>query len=144
MSFHVRNLRANEDWPEDLFMGFNGPALEREWCFVVEHHGSVVGALLTCPMHGQLFLIRVAMQRKAPLMALRALLKATFETARLRGLQGYLTLLDPTVREGGALMGIIRNIGGVQWPEPIVMVWGLMRDIFEPRRAEAANTREAA
>ena len=140
-AFHVRNLKAGEQWPDALFMGFEGPMLEREWAFVVEHNGRVCGALLTAPMHGILFLIRVAMRPNAPLAALRALLKYTFESARLRGLQGYMTLINPTTREGSALLGLVRSVDGVQWPEPIVLAWGFMRDIF---REQVESKVEAA
>lgn len=131
MSLHVRNLRLNENWPEELFMGFEGPQLQREWCWVVEHNGTVCGGIIGIPAHGMLMLLRVSMRPQAPLVALRALLQKVFYDARLRGLQGYITLLDPTKREGGALLGLVRSVNGFQWPEPIVLVWGMMRDIFQ-------------
>lgn len=123
---HVRHLRPGENWPDSLWMGFDGPLLDREWCWVVEDNDHIAGGLLTCPMHGSLFLLRLATATGAPSIAIRTLLRSALEESRAKGITGWVTLIDPTTAEGRRLQRIIKTVGGLQWPRPTIMAFGLM------------------
>jgi hypothetical protein len=122
----VRNLRPGENWPESLPMGFEGDALDTNWCWVVEHNGVVVAGLLTCFMHRVIFLMRIASGPGAPKMALYALLRDSLRAARARGCTGYITLTDPSDRACVKLERLIKAAGGVEWPRPCIMHIGLL------------------
>jgi hypothetical protein len=120
----IRTLKDREDYPADLGMGFEGPTMDRNWCWVAEKDGEALGGLMGCPMHGALFLMRVAVKGDAPRTTLRALLRTACRVSKKRGCNGFITLTDPTTETGRKLFGIVRNVGGVQWPGALVMLWG--------------------
>jgi hypothetical protein len=124
LSTRVRTLNPGEDYPEDLAMGFFGSSLQREWCWLAENEQEVLGGLMCSPMHGALLMLRASVKGGAPRTTLRALLRTAVLDAKRRGCNGYISLLDPTTETGRKLFGIVRNVGGVQWPGPLIMVWG--------------------
>lgn len=123
----VRNLRPGENWPETLFMGFEQPYIEVNWCWLVENDfGTPVAGLLAASMHGMLFLMRLAATPHAPKNAVRMLLREAFRRAKARGLVGYMTLIDPISPEGKRLQAIIHRMHGVEWPGHVVLSYGFM------------------
>lgn len=128
---HVRHLRPGEDWPDTLFMGFEGSALDREWCWVAEEGSMVEAGLLACPMHGVVFLMRLATAAGASRLALRTILSAALAESKERGFVGYTTLTDPTTLEGRKLERLVKHLGGLQWPRPNVLSFGLLTQAGE-------------
>jgi len=122
----VRHLRPGEDWPDTIFMGFEGPNLDREWTWVVEEDSVVQGGLLACPMHGVIFLMRLATVVGAPRLAIRSLLDAALQDSKAKGMVGYTTMIDPTTIEGRKLNKLIKRTGGLQWPRPVVLAFGAL------------------
>lgn len=125
----VRTLNDGEDYPDSLAMGFFGPSLQRDWCWLAENDHEALGGLMCSPMHGALLMLRVSVRNGAPRTTLRALLRTAVKVSKKRGLNGYVSLLDPTTEVGRSLFGIVRNVGGVQWPGPLIMVWGRFEGI---------------
>jgi hypothetical protein len=120
----VRHLRPAENWPDTLFMGFEGPQLDREWCWVVEDETAVQAGLLTCPMHGVVFLLRLAAAVGAPRLAIRTLFSEALKEVKAKGYVGYTTLIDESTPEGKRLNKLVKRTGGLQWPRPMVLAFG--------------------
>lgn len=128
----ARTLRPHEDWPHVLgdMMGFNGPMLDHDWCWIVEDDLLRPQAgLLACPAHGAILLLRLAAVPDAPKAAIRHLFRKALNDAKSRGNIGWITLTDPTADSGIQLDSLIRHVGGVQWPRPMVLSFGLMATI---------------
>ena len=94
MSVQIRHLYDGET--PTLLGEFAGFDLQPAWCWVAEDdQREVIGVLMGGRLHGMFVLLRLAIAENAPKATALALLRYGFKQARLRGLKGCITLLEP-------------------------------------------------
>lgn len=111
----VRTLDpTTDDLPHQLLDQFAcvGNHLDPDWVWVLESDYGICAACVGAPMHGVLFLARIASTPDAPPMWPRLLLEAVFEDAKERGLEGMWTILDASRKEERRLGTILTRAGG--------------------------------
>lgn len=66
--FTVRKPKPGDKIPEELLGQFSllRDHIDWNWVWAIEHHASIEALIMTAPMHGQLFLVRVAATDCAP------------------------------------------------------------------------------
>jgi hypothetical protein len=109
-------------------MGWQTSMIYHDWCWVAEVDGVTCAALITIPAHGALLLLRIAANKRAPMVTVRAILTHAFKEARDRGLIGYLAWTEPCTKEGQTLLGIVRKIGGKQSETINIMSYGTLTE----------------
>lgn len=125
----VRHLGPGEGWPENVPVGWEGPTLDHNWCWLIEDESGPIGGLMACPMHGAIFLLRVVVANAAPAGTLRTLLHGVLREARSNGCVGFLTLTDPHSRIGRKLAHLAQRAGGIQLPDSLNIVSGPLANI---------------
>lgn len=104
-------------------------SLDPEWIWVMETSSGVVAACIGCPMHGVLFLLRIAATDKAPPMWPRTLIPAILDDAKERGLKGIFTFLDLTRKEERTLARILAKAGGGLQAHAMALGFGNFREL---------------
>lgn len=126
----VRFLREGDRIPPELKVGFDLLGkLDREWIWVVEEAGSIRGVLVAAPCHGVAMIYRLALLPGTPVKHLILLLRTFLADLRNRGIEGYLTFLDPESKIQAKLQRVIERAGGKQVLAPhVVMAARLPRE----------------
>jgi hypothetical protein len=118
----VRTLNDNEPMPQHLGTGFEAMPIDRQWVWVAENDGKIVGILLAGACHGMVYLMRVCAEKGCSQMVVRALIEKTRADCAARGFKGYFFHLDPTTDQ--RLLRTCRKYGGVQLTNPQVVMVG--------------------
>ena len=125
----ARLMREGEEIPPELEAGFEQLGkLDRDWVWVVESGGKIVGVLLACDCHGVAMIWRVAVLPGQSTMAVGRLLRRFLGDVRARGMVGYLTLVDASKSTQGRLQAIIEKAGGQKFGEFTLMASAMPRE----------------
>ena len=108
--------------PQHLATGFEAMQIDREWVWIAESDGQIVGILLAGACHGLIYLMRVCTQKGCNPMVVRNLIEKTRQDCAARGFKGYFFHLDPTMDQ--KLLRACRKYGGMQLTTPQVIVVG--------------------
>jgi hypothetical protein len=118
----VRTLRDDEPMPQHLRTGFEAMQVDRQWAWVAEKDGQIIGILLAGSCHGLIYLMRLCVKKGSSPMVVRALIEKTRQDCSARGFKGYFFHLDPTVDQ--KLLRACRKYGGLQLQTPQVILVG--------------------
>ena len=110
--------------PQHLGTGFEGMQVDRDWAWVAESNGEIVGILLAGSCHGLIYLMRICTQKGSSPMVVRALLEKMRKDCAARGFKGYFFHLDPTMPMDRKLLRACRRFGGIQLTVPQVIMVG--------------------
>jgi hypothetical protein len=110
--------------PQHLGTGFEAMQVDRDWAWVAESDGKIVGILLAGSCHGLIYLMRVCTQKGASPMAVRALIEKARRDCAARGFRGYFFHLDPTMPMDQKLLRASRKHGAIQLTIPQVIIVG--------------------
>lgn len=123
----IRHLTHGEDWPTNCPVGIPAPMLDHDWCWlVVDDLGRAWGALMACPMHRAICLLRVVIADGAPNGALLILLRGVLREAKSLGYGGFITMIEPGKRCGKRLSKLAARIGGVEMTDNFRLVAGTL------------------
>lgn len=114
----VRMLHPGEKIPLDVGL----PNPDPDWTWVLLHNGVIEAALLACPCHGIVQMVRLV--SKAPPRLLSRLLRQVVRDCRLRGYAGYIVWLDQSRKEEQGLLRILRRGGAIVAPGLHICVGG--------------------
>lgn len=113
----VRLLRRGEHLPLDV--GFKN--LDPDWVWVNLVNGEIVAAVLACPCHGMVEIVRLVAIRQHSLVPL---LRQVVRDCHRRGFAGYIVWLDPERAGEQKLMRILERAGAVVTGERLHAVAG--------------------
>lgn len=102
----VRLLHPGECIPLDV--GFK--QLDHNWAWVNVVNGEIVSAVLACPCHGMVQIVRLVSDGKHSLVSL---LREVIRECSRRGFKGYIVWLDPERNEEQQLMRIFERAEAV-------------------------------
>ena len=108
-----RTLTPTEPLPthlDDSLLLF--PAVYRDWVWVAESDGLVIGLIVAIPCHGVVMILRAHMADGAPRTALLALLRRFFADVRARGYGYFMSWFGEADAER-VLARIAERLGGV-------------------------------
>src|SRR5712691_8376859 len=92
----VRTLKPDEAMPQHLATGFERMPVMKDFVWIAEEEGKVVGMLLASPCHGLVFLARLRVEENAPSSVVTAMFRKCIKDCLDRGFTGYFTFIDPT------------------------------------------------
>lgn len=95
----IRHLETGDLVSQELLGKWGLFYLDCEWVWIVEHEGTVEAILITAPMHGVLFLLRIAATKNAPRAWMVVMLRRVLREAKERGLLAVMTYLTATKEE---------------------------------------------
>ena len=113
-TFTVRHLREGDLLSHELLDKWSVLHLDHQWVWVVEHDGAIDALLIASPMHGILFLLRVAAHKGAPKTWLLTLLRTVMKECKDKGIEGFPTWVFP---DG-------TRVSGEQTPEELAEATG--------------------
>jgi hypothetical protein len=102
----VRLLKPGEHVPLDI--GFTNP--DPDWTWVQLENGEMTAALLACPCHGMVQLVRLIGR------ASTRLLRQCIRNCNDRGHSGFMVWLDENVPSEKRLLRILTRAGAVVYP----------------------------
>ena len=108
----IRHPDFLEQLPEEMNAGLEYYTIDREWQWVAEYEGHIVGQVLAAPMHGVLMLLRITATPDAPSFWAVVALRKVLREANRRGLTGYTCFLDDRQPQEVKLMRIVEQHGG--------------------------------
>ena len=120
----IRTLREEEPMPQHLGTGFEAMQIDRDWAWLAESDGKIVGILLAGSCHGLIYLMRVCTVKGCSPMVIRKLIEKVRSDCEARGFKGYFFHVDPTMPTDRKLLGVCRRYGGIQLTVPQVMLVG--------------------
>lgn len=126
----VRHPYVGEEVPAELMRGFTAWKIDREWQWVAIHEGRVVAQLLTAPMHGTLYLMRLSALPDAPKTWAVRLFRQMLREGRERGLLGYLVLLTDSTPAERRMMRIVQRHAGYLEPVSGVLAAGRLESTY--------------
>ena len=124
----VRTLREEEDFPIHLDTGFENMPVMKSFCWVVEKDGRIVGILMAAPCHGLVFLVRLRVDKRAPVSTTSLLFRKCIKDCMERGLKGYFTFIDPALDFERRMISICHRAHGFQIPSLQVGLVGRIED----------------
>jgi hypothetical protein len=124
----VRTLREDEDFPSHLDTGFEQMEVMKSFCWVAENEGKIVGILMAAPCHGIVFLVRLRVEKTAPVSATSLLFRKCVRDCHKRGLKGYFTFVDPSREAERRMISICHRAKGYQVPSVQVGLVGRIED----------------
>ena len=127
---HVRLMR-DTDYPmlSDFELGFDHlKQLDKQWVWVAETYGKLVGVIMASPVHGIAMVWRLQTLPDQPFSVLAKLLRTFIADIRQRGYSGYMTLLNTNVDKQQKLANIVERTGGKSIGEHILMVSPLPKE----------------
>lgn len=110
----VRTLKPDEEMPQHLGTGFEQMPVMKDFVWVAELEGKVIGILMAAPCHGTVFLARLRTEKSAPAMAVPLLFRKFVKDCVERGFKGYFTFIDPAFDAERRFIPICHRAGGVQ------------------------------
>ena len=110
--------------PPELMRGFEAWKIDPEWQWVAVSEGNVVAQLLTAPMHGMLYLMRLTALPGAPHGWAVRLFRQMLRDGRERGLIGYFVLLQDNSPGQRRMMRIVQRHAGYLEPVTGVLAAG--------------------
>lgn len=116
--------------PPELMRGFEAWKIDPDWQWVAVHNGKVVAQLLTAPMHGVLYLMRLTALPEAPKTWAVRLFRQMLREGRERGLIGYLVMLQDSTPEQLRLMSIVQRHAGYLEPITGVLAAGRLESTY--------------
>jgi hypothetical protein len=120
----ARTLRPDEAHPAGFATGYEAMPIDRDWTWVAESGGKIVGILLAGSCHGLIYLMRVCTVQGCSPMVIRALLEKMRSDCAERGCKGYFFHADPTMPMDRKILRACRKYGGVQLRTPQVISVG--------------------
>ncbi len=110
----VRTLKPDEPMPQHLDTGFEQMPVMKDFVWIAEQEGKVIGALMASPCHGLVFFVRLRTEKDAPEMTVHLLFRKCIKDCRERGFAGYFTFIDPAREAERKLIPICHKAGGLQ------------------------------
>ncbi len=127
----VRTLKPDEPMPQHLDTGFEQMPVMKDFVWIAEQEGKVIGALMASPCHGLIFLARLRLMKNAPLSTVTTMFRKCIRDCLDRGFKGYFTFIDPSREIERKMIPICMKAGGVQVQELQV---GLVGSLGEAAR----------
>lgn len=124
LMINVRNLRADEPHPEGFATGYENMPIDREWVWVAEQNGKIVGILLVGACHGMVYVMRLVTLKGTNPVVIRVLLDKSRKDCADRGFKGYFFHVDPTMKMDRKILRHCKKDGGIQMMIPQVMLVG--------------------
>lgn len=90
----VRVLRAHEELPKELDVGFEHERIEPEWVWVYEQDGNIKGCLWASPCHGIVHLLGIRALPDVGKGWLYTLFKRAIADVKERGYSGVMVFLE--------------------------------------------------
>lgn len=118
--YSARRMRTGEKLPDKLIPGFQGFPLDPEWIWVYDGPKGPQASLICSNMHGIALLWSLNSLDDAKVIGVRKLLRRCFLDLQLRGIEGYMCLLDPDILPQKKLMRLIIKYGGQQYTKGIL------------------------
>ena len=117
----VRLLKESESLPSEFEAGFDQLGqLDPNWVWVAERRGQIVGCIVSSPCHGVALIWRL--YSKTGANCLLPMCRRFMADCRKRGVKGYMTLVDPTVKAQSKLLSIIKRGGGKTENRPFILI----------------------
>jgi len=121
--FVVRNLKPGDQLDHELLGNWAALKLDHDWVWVVEHHANIEAIMIAAPMHGLVFLLRIAATKYAPDGWLLCALRTVLKESQRRGLIAAMTYLTTAPTEQ-KLMRLALRAGWLVQPETGVWLIG--------------------
>jgi len=114
----VRKLRSTDVIPKELDAGFEQLGMiDREWVWVLANEHRVKGIIVAAPVHGTVFVWRVALIPGQKSSALSRLLRGFLQSMREIGCAGILTIVDAKVPTQRQFRRVLERIKGKKFGE---------------------------
>lgn len=110
--------------------GFQVWDIDPKWQWVAVHNGRVVAQLLTAPMHGVLYLMRLTALPEAPKMWAVKLFRQMLREGRELGMIGYMVMLEDSTPAQLQLMRIVQRHAGYLEPFTGVIAAGRLESTY--------------
>lgn len=110
----VRTLREDEAMPQHLGTGYEQMPIMKSFCWVAEQEGKIIGVLLAAPCHGIVYLIRLCVEKGAPVITAGLLFRKCLRECKEAGFVGYFAHIDPSRETERELIAICRKAKGIQ------------------------------
>lgn len=107
----IRQMRCGDILLPEWECGFEQLGrIDPEWVWVAEKGGRLIGCIVASPAHGTAIVWRVVSDGSC----LLPLLRTFYRDIRKRGCMGYMTIVDPRIKEQAKLQKVMeRGKGGI-------------------------------
>lgn len=100
--------------PKHLDTGFEHMAVMKDFVWIAEQDGKVIGMLIAAPCHGLIFFVRIRTEANSPNMTVPLLFRKCVADCFARGFKGYFTYIDPARDAERKFIPICQKAGGIQ------------------------------
>jgi hypothetical protein len=100
--------------PQHLGTGFEQMPVMKDFVWIAEEDGKVIGMLMASPCHGLVFLARLRIEKYAPASTVTCLFRKCIKDCLDRGFKGYFTFIDPSREIERRMLPICVKAGGMQ------------------------------
>lgn len=116
--------------PAELMKGFQVWHIDPKWQWVAVHNGRVVAQLLSAPVHGMLYLMRLTALPEAPKTWAVKLFRQMLREGRELGMIGYMVMLEDSTPAQLQLMRIVQRHAGYLEPFTGVIAAGRLESTY--------------